>query len=129
VVSRNRMKSLAYIFLIAIIIRPLFPILDYMVNYNYIATELCENKSQPELDCKGKCYLKKELGKASENDSSPSTEKKNAPTGIDLLFIEKIDSFNFNLVIESILKKDILPKNLYTHFNITLVFRPPNLQY
>lgn len=123
------MKSLAYIFLIAIILRPVFPVLDYIINYDYIATELCENKSQPQLDCKGKCYLKKELSKASETNSSPSTEKKVFPTGIDLLFIEKIDSFNFNLAIELILKKDILPRSLYSYFNIILQFRPPALLY
>lgn len=107
----------------------MFPILDYAVNYDYIASELCENKSQPQLECKGKCHLKNELGKASDNDSSSSTEKKNFPTGIDLLFIEKINSFDFNLVIESILKKDILRRNLYSHFNIKLLFHPPNLLY
>ena len=123
------MKSLAYIFLIAIILRPVFPVLDYIINYDYITTELCENKSQPQLDCKGKCYLKKELSKASENDSPSSTEKKIFPTGIDLLFIEKMDSFNFNLAIESIVKKDILPRNFYSYSNINHLFRPPALLY
>lgn len=123
------MRFFTYLFLIAIIIKPVFPLLDYAVNYDYIATELCENKSQPQLECNGKCHLKKELGKASENDSSSSTDKKNFPTGIDLLFIEKINSFDFNLAIESALKKDILPRDLYSHFNINLLFRPPNLLY
>lgn len=123
------MKTLAYIFLIAIILRPAFPVLDYLINYNYIATELCENKNQPQLDCKGKCHLKKELGKATENDSSSSSEKKNFPTGIDLLYIENIKAFNFNLAIQSIVKNDIMPSNLYSHFNIVLIFHPPALLY
>ncbi|KIA97099.1 hypothetical protein [Flavobacterium sp. KMS] len=123
------MKTLAYIFLITMILRPVFPVLDYIINYDYIATELCENKNQPELDCKGKCHLKKELGKATEDDSSSSSEKKSFPTGLDLLFLEKINSFNFKLIFKSILKNDILPINLYSHFNIDLIFHPPTLQY
>ncbi|MEA9413964.1 MULTISPECIES: hypothetical protein [unclassified Flavobacterium] len=111
------------------ILRPVFPVLDYIINYDYIATELCENKNQPELDCKGKCHLKKELGKATEDDSSSSSEKKSFPTGLDLLFLEKINSFNFKLIFKSILKNDILPINLYSHFNIDLIFHPPTLQY
>ncbi|KFF10661.1 hypothetical protein [Flavobacterium hydatis] len=123
------MKTHAYIFLITMILRPVFPVLDYIINYDYIATELCENKNQPQLDCKGKCHLKKELGKATENDSSSSSEKKNFPTGFDVLFIENIKSFNFKLAIKSILKNDVLPNNLYSHYNIDLIFHPPTLQY
>lgn len=56
-----------------IALRPMMPLLDYAVNYNYIKKNLCENRSKPELLCNGKCYLKKEIAKASQektkNDS------------------------------------------------------------
>lgn len=48
-------------------IRSVLPLLDYAVNYDYISTQLCENKSKPELLCNGKCFVKKELSKSSEN--------------------------------------------------------------
>ncbi|MDA6072729.1 hypothetical protein NJT12_24200 [Flavobacterium sp. AC] len=122
------MKILAYLFLIAIILRPAFPVLNYIVNYDYIAKELCENKKQPQLGCNGKCHLKKELAKTTENDS-PSSEKKNVSSGIDLLFIENIHAFNFNFAVKSILTNDILRHNLYSYFNIVLIFHPPAFQY
>ena len=33
----------------------------YAVNLEYVAEELCENKEEPEMECDGKCYLKKQL--------------------------------------------------------------------
>lgn len=56
------MKVLTSILLIFIIsVRSFLPLLDYVVHYHYIATQLCENRDKPELLCNGKCYLKKEL--------------------------------------------------------------------
>lgn len=36
-------------------------LLEYRVNQDYIARVLCENKTKPELKCKGKCQLMKQL--------------------------------------------------------------------
>lgn len=47
------------IFIISV--RSYLPLLDYVINYDYISTQLCENRNKPELLCNGKCYLKKEL--------------------------------------------------------------------
>ncbi|EDO25943.1 predicted protein, partial [Nematostella vectensis] len=49
----------------------------YEINKDYIAAELCENKDKPELQCAGKCYLKKQIDKVEE---SGDTEDKNTPT-------------------------------------------------
>ena len=48
----------------------------YEINKEYIAANLCENKDKPELDCCGKCVLKKELKKV-DGGNAPS---KNAPS-------------------------------------------------
>lgn len=40
----------------------------YELNKAYIAKNLCENKSRPELNCCGKCYLNKQLKKVDESD-------------------------------------------------------------
>jgi hypothetical protein len=45
------------------------PYLSYKLNYNYIAKVLCENKDKPQMNCKGKCHLNKELKKAAEEES------------------------------------------------------------
>ncbi len=39
----------------------------YEVNKNYVATVLCENRDKPELNCCGKCFVKKQLNKVDRN--------------------------------------------------------------
>ncbi|MBV6879147.1 hypothetical protein NG800_006330 [Epilithonimonas ginsengisoli] len=64
------MKSLFTFFIIlTIALRPLVPLMDYAVNYDFINKNLCENKSKPQLLCNGKCYLKKEIAKTSTDQS------------------------------------------------------------
>lgn len=38
----------------------------YNLNKTYVAAVLCENKSKPELNCCGKCYLRKQMKKTEE---------------------------------------------------------------
>ena len=64
------LKSLFTFFIIlTIALRPLMPLVDYAVNYDFITKNLCENKSKPQLLCNGKCYLKKEIAKTSTDQS------------------------------------------------------------
>ncbi len=50
------------------IIQPAIPIIEYFVNYEYIANELCENKDKPTVACNGKCYLEKQVKKQQRID-------------------------------------------------------------
>lgn len=50
---------------------PIVPLVEYVVNYQYISEVLCENKDKPQMSCSGKCYLKKQV-KASIEKTSPS---------------------------------------------------------
>lgn len=43
------------------LVKPAIPFLEYVINYDYIVKELCENKEKPELKCNGKCHLAKQL--------------------------------------------------------------------
>jgi hypothetical protein len=43
--------------------------LDYLINKDYIAKNLCENRNKPQMKCCGKCHLNKQLNKT-ENDNS-----------------------------------------------------------
>ncbi|MGX1023131.1 hypothetical protein [Psychroflexus sp. MBR-150] len=40
-------------------IRPAQPVLNYILNYDYIVNVLCINRDKPKLNCNGKCYLMK----------------------------------------------------------------------
>lgn len=66
------MKNSALLLAIFLLVKPLWPIIEYGVNYDYIVTVLCENKDTPELGCDGKCYLEKQLAKeAGDEDENP----------------------------------------------------------
>lgn len=105
--------------------RPAFPFLDYVLHYHYIATELCENKTKPDLGCNGKCHLKKELAKAYKNDVPASNEKKSETTETVVLFIVNIPVFTFEKTNKSILRIHSEYQNLYSHLDTHSVFRPP----
>lgn len=60
---------ISILLLLVMSIRSVLPLIDYAVNYDYISTQLCENKSKPELLCNGKCFVKKEIAKSSDNQN------------------------------------------------------------
>ena len=53
-------KQLILFFTIfSMLLEPLWPLVEYMANYDYIVSVLCENRDAPEMNCNGKCYLSK----------------------------------------------------------------------
>mgnify|MGYP003577714119 CR=1 FL=1 len=125
ILKKQVMKFCVYIFLFAVVFRPAFPFLDYVVNYHYIATELCENKNAPELHCNGKCHLKKELAKSYKNDTPASNEKKSETAETILLCIVKIPVFYFDVNSISHFIANTFYNNLYSHLETVNIFRPP----
>ena len=71
------MKKVVIILALFILFKPVFPVIDYAFNYDYISKVLCVNKNKPEMKCNGKCHLMKELAKASEGEKPNSSDKKN----------------------------------------------------
>jgi hypothetical protein len=122
-------KKLVLIVIFAIILKPILPVIDYIVNYEYISTVLCENKDKPELNCCGKCHLKKELAKASEGEKPINSDKKdNSKQEVEVLFFQDIKS----LVLEQIYVQNITYindnySNLYFRLNGCSVFHPPTI--
>lgn len=108
------------------LLKPVLPVVDYVVNYEYIATVLCENKAKPKMECNGKCHLMKELAKTSENESPISSDKKMASRQFEVLFLEEIKSFKIvpNYFFET-QKTNSAYSNLYFRLNAASVFRPP----
>lgn len=43
------------------LLQPALPFIEYFVNYNYIVSELCENRDRPILSCNGTCYLEDQV--------------------------------------------------------------------
>ena len=59
-----------------ILLKPLWPLVEYVVNYDYIVENLCENKEEPILKCNGKCYLSKQIAKETQKDKKESSKLK-----------------------------------------------------
>lgn len=93
----------------------------YNINIEYIISELCENKDKPELNCKGKCYLKKKMGEADK------AEKQSAEIFKQIEFPVFIPHFNLAINPEYILIENTIPElnNLYSHTLSNKIFHPP----
>jgi len=118
-----------YLFIVSfmMLLKPIVPVFQYVINYEYISEVLCINKEKPEMHCNGKCHLMQELAKASEDDKPISSDKKSHHSEIEVLFIEELISFNFTSENEFVVKTPInFYSNLYSHINCNSVFHPPS---
>lgn len=51
-----------------VLLAPILPYVQYALFQERIATFLCENQSRPELNCKGQCFLGKQIKAQFEED-------------------------------------------------------------
>jgi len=62
---------LAISFALVMLFKPLWPLAEYIANYDNIVNNLCKNRDKPAMKCNGKCYLAellaKENGKPEKN--------------------------------------------------------------
>ncbi len=80
-----------FIFLYVLaMLRPVFPLFEYIVDQDYIAEFLCINKDKVEMQCNGKCYLMQRLNEQNEEKKQnlPKIAMEEYPIGfIDVLSI------------------------------------------
>lgn len=121
------MKKIVLLISIFILARPAIPFLEYIVNYDYIVKELCENKEKPALKCNGKCHLMKELAKTAEDDKNTSSDKKqNVKQEIEVLFYQDLKSLSCsNSYVFTNNKINSVYQNLYALTAIQSTFHPP----
>jgi hypothetical protein len=100
--------------------------MEYYANYNYIVTELCENKDKPFLECNGKCYLAKELNKVNHENHNPESNlpKINFDNFPTTLIVKINYSFTTLKHIPIIIPyyKDCVPLEIYN-----TVLKPPKI--
>ncbi len=108
-----------------VVFRPLVPLVEYAVNYDYISEVLCINKNNSEIHCKGKCYLTKEIAKTNDNSSSPLNKTKNS--GQKLLDIYVLPEITKIHTTENTFfsNSDFLYENAYAFLFSKPIFRPP----
>ncbi|REC49033.1 hypothetical protein [Chryseobacterium pennipullorum] len=114
------------VFIGYMVFRPLIPMADYAVNYNYIVNTLCVNKSKPELHCNGKCYLSKELAKAnSDTEANPFHKLKNSGQKVlDIYILTDITKVAINEKI-SFFRGNFFYETDYSFLFLKHIFRPP----
>ena len=93
----------------------------YELNKTYISTTLCENKDKPELECNGKCYLKKKISQADKQQQKQErTSSKSFFSDHYLLSQCRFKSY--------IRQTDIyipLPGHSYHPYSPQAIFHPP----
>ena len=123
-------KSFAIFFLCVyslVLLKPLLPFVDYAINKEYIAKNLCENRNKPKLNCNGKCHLMKQLKKAgAETPEDGNTTKGSSNQEENCFHITSLFVFNTTILTSQ-------SNNSYIHtFKSTLpsnylkdIFHPP----
>lgn len=67
--------------------------LHYLINQDYIAANLCENKARPAMKCYGKCQLRKQLAKTSDSSESASQKLSQSVAAVD--YCESFETIDF----------------------------------
>ncbi|PQJ20829.1 hypothetical protein [Tenacibaculum sp. SG-28] len=102
-------------------LRPIAPLVEYAINYDYIAKILCINKENLSLNCNGKCYVMKKLQQQQEEDfNSIQIVIKDYPIG----FVELIGVANIEDTI-LLQNKQAFYKRIYTYLASFSIFHPP----
>tara|TARA_R110002049_G_scaffold309179_1_gene518024 strand:+ start:36782 stop:37159 length:378 start_codon:yes stop_codon:yes gene_type:complete len=123
-------KQLVILFVaFVMLVKPLWPVAEYVMNYDYIKNVLCENKDKPQLNCDGKCYLAKQLAKESQqNQKNPFGEKQSKIEIQHITFFQSLPQINLGLNLLEIKKTNFttiqeLVSNLFT----SDILQPPEL--
>jgi len=86
------MNPLVIFLAMCFLLKPVFPLADYLIRYDFISKELCVNKDKANSECNGKCFLKKGLADAASQTDERLPEK---PKPQEILFFEETVPFVF----------------------------------
>lgn len=122
------MKLVTYILFMFFIVPTAIKVgymIDYTVQYDVYATELCENRDQPDLKCNGKCQLMKNIESVDANNDLP-------PETPNISFLEQhliSDNQNIHLTMNNLQmdKQVVSPfwKNHYEFIYLSEIEHPP----
>lgn len=69
---RNAVSSIFLLLYLVALIKPIQPLIEYHLRYEYFAKKLCLNLDRPEMKCNGQCVLMQRLKKASQETNTPA---------------------------------------------------------
>ncbi|RCW92309.1 hypothetical protein [Winogradskyella arenosi] len=119
------MKTATLFLACFMLLKPTIPFVEYAAFYDYIKNELCVNKDRPQLQCNGKCHLKKELAKASDSDNSK--DKNHASSSEhQVVFFQEVFNAPIHDAVSDYSPQLITPYNRIYKFQFTnSIFHPP----
>jgi len=108
-----------------VLVQPALPVLEYLINYDYIVNELCENRDKPILTCNGKCYLGDQVEK--QLDRGPDQQRPMPPKFDTEKFVTLKTSYKkeFLIIEKSIVSKPVSGNFLQEGLYIDSLLRPP----
>ena len=99
----------------------------FELNKDYVARNLCKNRTKPELQCNGKCFLQRKLRET--QDSEKNNSQKSAQKNLNFFTVEPPPTFSLEICLfsNSALELFTYYNSVYFYNNLCSVFRPPKL--
>ncbi|MFB6455139.1 hypothetical protein ACE38W_07720 [Chitinophaga sp. Hz27] len=95
-------------------------VMQYWSNQAFIAQNLCENKNRPEMHCNGKCHLRKELEKDTQQEKNNSGKE-----SYEVMFVNELQTFMQTPPVAATIKHTIFYKDPYLPTPVFAIFHPP----
>ena len=110
------------------LLKPLWPVLEYVIEYDFIVSSLCENRDNPEMECNGKCYLGKQLAKENgDQEKNPFQKISHLEISFNLI-AEEIIPFTFDSFLENEPENDFgFPDDFYRSLTSHPILQPPKI--
>lgn len=100
-------------------------VLNYELNKEYIAKNLCENRNKPKCCCAGKCFLKKQLAKTDKEQELPGSNSNKSIN--EIIFFAEQTAYSFNVPVQTLPQQKLSVNNtpFITQDHYGAVFHPP----
>ncbi|KUF45486.1 hypothetical protein AS361_07585 [Myroides marinus] len=83
-----------FIIISLLVFRPVVPLVDYLIDYDYISTFLCVNKDKPEMHCNGQCYLMQEIAKLAKEEQKKDAVKQVCSIAFVLMYVGQSEEYS-----------------------------------
>jgi hypothetical protein len=118
-------KQSLLLFAFLIVLKPVFPVVEYVFDYEYISEVLCINKDKPEMHCNGKCYLMKSLAEAASKEADQKKDNFLKKVDIPLLFIQEPETLSVSTIPVKEYQVIHATPSFYSFHEISSFFHPP----
>ncbi len=124
--KRSHIPVLLMLLFGATLVLPLWPVVNYAWNKDYIASVLCINRDKPEMKCEGKCHLNKMMVTTHEQSQNQSegmpTELLVAFSTFPCVFLPlSFRSMDFSFRLDHLIRNEEMPLDVFDG----RIFHPP----